>query len=406
MSILTKYNNTYVILPPNYIPLNEKSQDLITYYFKIYYNIIYLDNNGIKDFINKNNNENIKIIFYFNDDKNTDPKIYNFYLEIINFIQNKNDIKSKIFIFTFDFWIRSPGCYRQLICKTFNPKNYKVITFAYNLQHLKIFLNIEDKYSSNIIYNNYWAAYKESYQPFNNNPVKKIFLSGVISNNYIERQILKNLNSDYIYEYKYNSKDVRNKNNNYNKELNKYIACFSSSVYVKNIHNKIENTHAILLKIFEILASGSLLIMPLIEEKYLNNIGIYHKKNCYLINTNNPEVLINNIEYIVNSKNTNEINIIRKQGQNDVINIYNYKNKFIELNNIIHSNNIKKWFIYRKHFTLKENCLIAKNKSFLKDSMNHSSIVNNKIELNTNDKVNFYEIKIINSNYFEIIIKS
>ena len=119
MNNLTKYNNTYVLLPENFIPLNEKSQDLITLYFKTYYNVIYLNNNDIKNFINNNNNENIRIIFYLWDDKNADPELYNFYLDIINFIHSKNDIKSKIFIFTFDFWLRGPGCYRELISKPY-----------------------------------------------------------------------------------------------------------------------------------------------------------------------------------------------------------------------------------------------------------------------------------------------
>ena len=337
MNNLIKYENTYVLLPKNFTPLNEKSQDLLSYYFKTYYNIIYLNIQDTKNFINKNNNKITKIIFYFWDDKNADPKIYDFYLEIINFIQSKNDIKANIFIFTFDFWIRGPGCYKQLITKIYTPINYKVISFAYNIQHLRIFLTIENKCISNIIYNNFWAAYKVSYQPFNNNPILKIFLSGVINNSYQERQKIKNLNSAYIFEYKYNYQDIRNNNINYNNELNKYIACFNSSVYVKNIHNKLENTHAVLLKTFEILVSGSLLIMPLIEEKYLNNIGLFHKKNCYLINTNNSEHIIHDINYILDNKNLNEINIIRKQGQTDAINIYNYDNKFIELNNIIQS---------------------------------------------------------------------
>ena len=84
------------------------------------------------------------------------------------------------------------------------------------------------------------------------------------------------------------------------------------------------------------------------------------------------------------------------------MNVKNEK-KFIQL--FIESNNIKKWYIYKKHFILKENYLVAKNKSFLKDSMEHSSIVNNKISININDKVNFSEINIINSNYFKIIMK-
>ena len=85
-----------------------------------------------------------------------------------------------------------------------------------------------------------------------------------------------------------------------------------------------------------------------------------------------------------------------------MMNVKNEK-KFIQL--FIESNNIKKWYIYKKHFILKENYLVAKNKSFLKDSMEHSSIVKNKIQININDKVNFSVIKIINADYFEIIMK-
>ena len=34
MNNLIKYENTYVLLPKNFTPLNEKSQDLLSYYFK------------------------------------------------------------------------------------------------------------------------------------------------------------------------------------------------------------------------------------------------------------------------------------------------------------------------------------------------------------------------------------
>lgn len=408
MSNLIKYNNTFVILPENYIPSNEKSHDLLLYYFKTYYNLIYLNIDNIKKFINNNNNSNNKIIFYFLETNIYNPNIYNFYLKIINFIQGKNDIKSNIFIFTFDFWIRGPGCYSQLIAKTFSPKNYKVITFAFNLQHLKIFLTIENTYTNNIIYNNYWASYKESYQPFNNNPILKIFLSGVICDNYPERQILKSLNYKYIYHYEYNLSDTNKNTNNYNIELNKYIACFTSSVYVNNIKNELENTHAILLKVFEILASGSLLIMPLIEEKYLNNIGLFHKLNCYLININDSNQIISDINYIIDSKNRNEINIIRKKGQDDAINNYNYEKKFIELNNIINkvdTTNVNQFYIHKSRFRRNNLHLRCLQDTYLIRHLNHDQSSQNKIPLKKGKLLGCIEIIDISSVYYKIILK-
>lgn len=53
----------------------------------------------------------------------------------------------------------------------------------------------------------------------------------------------------------------------FNVVLNKYFVCFSSSIYVP-VKGKCRrhNTQTILLKTFEILATGSLLVMPTTEK--------------------------------------------------------------------------------------------------------------------------------------------
>ena len=135
----------------------------------------------------------------------------------------------------------------------------------------------------------------------------------------------------------------------------------------------------------------------------------YENNKILINNLDNIKSILNKQEYILyhNYKiRKNEFNIF----YNDLIYLLNNSGKYsfkLYIDNLNQTVPIQKnqWYLYRKHFILKENYLIAKNKSFLNDSMEHSSIVNNKISININDKVNFSEINIINSNYFKIIMK-
>jgi hypothetical protein len=328
MSNITKYNNTYVLLEKDYKIYNPKIHDLLNIYFNQYYIIKYLNKDEVITFINNNNNNNIKIIFYF-------QNMPNFGNSLLEFIKNKIDLKCNIFFFTFDFWIRNPSEFTLFIKNIYKASNYKVFSFANNLEQINFYhKKIYALYKSNIIFNNIWCSYDSSFVDFNKNPINKLFISGSITSNYYpDRQKISNFKNIIIYSY--NNSDVKNDTNNYNIELNKYIACFSSSVYVKSFTtNKYENTHAILQKNFEILASGSLLVVPLDEEKYLNEIGLYHKKNCYLINF--KQNIQKQINYIFN--NLEIINIIRLNGYNYSKEKFNSYLKFIEINNIIQNN--------------------------------------------------------------------
>ena len=173
--------NIFVILEKNYDIYNPKIHDLLNIHFKKHYCIKYLTFEETINFINTNNNNKIKIIFYF-------QNFPNFANKILNFINN-NIIKCSIFIFTFDFWVRGPDDFHKFILDVFKTNNYKVFTFAENIKQLNYYHNFDyNLYKNNIIFNNIWCSYKSSFIEFNKNPFLKIFLSGAISNSYPERK--------------------------------------------------------------------------------------------------------------------------------------------------------------------------------------------------------------------------
>jgi hypothetical protein len=320
-------DNVYVIFNKNNSNIvNLKAKDLLTIYFKKYYNIFYMDFDEVKDFINNNNNQNIKIIFNINND-------FNDYFEInlMNYIKN-NTIYCNIYFIIEDFWPVS-NLQSIFILDIFNASNYKVLT-SVTVELLNSFHNKNyNNYKNNIININLWSSYKLAFVEFNNNPINKILISGnTAANHYPERELMKSINDTVIYQY--NNNDIDNKiiNNNYNKILNNYICCFTSSVYIFNqTENKYINTHCVLLKTFEILASGSLLLMPISEKKYLEKFDIINGVNCLLIDF--EKNLNDQVQLIINQKDY--INKIRYNGYLHSINNLNSYNKFLEFKKII-----------------------------------------------------------------------
>ena len=193
---------------------------------------------------------------------------------MINHINTYETIDCKIVFFTFDFWMRGSPFLDTYVTEVLHTKNHYTITFARDIEHLNIFHNIA--YSpARIRFMNLWSVNKTSVMDFNHNPIKKILLSGQWHKAYPERKRLRELKSPHIEVYEYNNRDTRTINNHYNLILNKYIACFYSSVYVKakkGNKNRV-NTHLILLKLFEILGAGSLLIVPNSEVEYISELG-------------------------------------------------------------------------------------------------------------------------------------
>ena len=317
--------NTYIILKKNINLYNLKAHSILNKYFLLNYNIINLDECETIEFI-INNNTNIKIILYF------DNQIDNYHINVMNFIKN-NIIKPSIYIIVFDWWkINFPGHDAQnyVISNIFKAINYKVITFAYNIEQLNDFYNIDfSQYKDNIIHINLWSAYDLAFIEFNNNPIEKVLISGQIYEiHYPERSKMLLMNN--IESYNYNKFDIDSQNNNYNKILNNYLCCFTSSVYIyNNTQNKMVNTNMILLKTFEILASGSLLIMPLTEEIYIGKIGLINNENCILLDFNND--VTEQLNNILDINNRTHINNIRYNGYLHAKNNLNTENKFNEL---------------------------------------------------------------------------
>jgi len=322
----------YIIYQKDKILYNIKSHDLITKYLKSFnYEDIYLKPNYeiIRNFVLNNNNEETKIIIY----DAVNNEVNNIFIDVIQEIDN---LQIKIIFFSFDFWIHPDSAKHiktVLLKKVFKAKNYKVVCFCNDLDELNFYHNADySEYKDNIIFFNLWGCYESSYLQLNENPIYKLLVPGtVLENTYPERFKLLNLKYSMIDKY-YNRLDYSSDSNLFNITLNKYYACFSSSVYVNNKTKNIQlNTHAILLKTYEILAAGSLLVMPVSEEKYIKKIGLVNMHNCYLIDFDKE--LISQIDYIF--QNRDIFDKIKINGYNHAIDNLKATYRYNELNKIL-----------------------------------------------------------------------
>ncbi len=306
----------YVFFCKNYIPLNSKSHDLVNIHFKNDPEFTIKTDLSVEyvlDFLNKHrHNPNIYVIFYTQMRQSYEIPILSFLSKF-----HPDTFKMKVIFFTFDFWRRAdppPNCvipqtYSTVTRKIFQPKNHYTFTFAKNreqLSNLSWCSNSElEPYKDRIIFDtNVWSSYNSAFEDFNPDPETRVCVSGSINrNHYPERfqmELLSKTESmviilPWIID------------DQYGKKLNRYLCCFASPVHsVLGI-----NTHLVLLKVFEILASGSLLLCPNTEEKYLNEIGLYHNKNCVLCDMKDISKVVNELVLLSNRE---KINQIRKRG--------------------------------------------------------------------------------------------
>lgn len=277
----------------------------------------------------KKKNKNIIKILYFVYDTTEVEKIIKLSVSLPSNI--------KIFVVSFSDWWHNenyPSSLEFFIKNVFYYDNIRYIVCT-DYKTLGSFLNINmEKYKKNIISWDMHNCYDKCIIPINNNPINKILISGNISNlGYPERyQLLKfnNVEKKEMSETKWTSEDE------YAKYLNNYICCFSSSVYPINLTtNTNSNTHLILLKTYEILGSGSLLLMPLTEKSYLENIGLFDNVNCMLINMEDDKKIQEKLDYIINPNNRELIDRIRIAGQNHGKNNLNSKVKYEMLRKLI-----------------------------------------------------------------------
>jgi len=244
--------------------------------------VILLDNYGI--FINKNinfilNNKHIKFIIHENDIHflKSKPTTFKRYNSLRSQLKNNNHI----YILAY-YWYH----YIKLI----NINKERVIMFP-KFIHL------------------------ENIQEINTVPLQKILLSGSMSSHYPMRRFLKSLNHPKIeiltHEDNINGAD-------YFKYLKNFICAFACCL------NK--NTPYIINKFFEIPASGCLLLA---YDEYVKNelkqIGFKDGENYISCNKNN---IIQKIEWICDSKNKKEIDKIRYNGHQLVINNHSEKNRY------------------------------------------------------------------------------
>jgi len=156
----------------------------------------------------------------------------------------------------------------------------------------------------------------------NNNPIKKVLLSGRGRKNacrYPDRTKMYDLfikNNNYIdyfrpdVSYKININDYNSFTigKKFILELNKYLVCFCDN-------GNSNSMPSIFAKFFEIMSSGALLISPNKNtKKYFEKLGFYDRVHYYSM----KEDFMKDIKYVLDPINREEIDKIRKNGYEKV----------------------------------------------------------------------------------------
>jgi hypothetical protein len=219
---------------------------------------------------------------------------------------------------------------RYIVCT-----DYKTLGFFLNK-------NLEE-YKKNIISWDMHNCYDNCFVTLNNSPINKILVSGAINyfdyngvecfNGYPERAKLIKFNNVCLKE---RGDDVWSDESAYSKYLNQYICCFSTSNYPYNMTTcKSEYSDLILLKTYEVLGSGALLLSPLNQKDPLAKIGLIEDVNCMFVDMSCDYKIQEKIDFILDEKNRNLIDNIRKNGQDHGINYLSSKKKSEMLKNLI-----------------------------------------------------------------------
>jgi hypothetical protein len=278
---------------------------------------------------------------------------YNNCFKLMDLLNYSDKISNNITIIPVqlrDWWFNSDYINNK---KKFMLNNYNQNVFKNNkfkqvtdvdYKTLGIFLNQNlEKYKSNIVSLSLHSCYDKCFIEFNNNPINKILVSGSLYQEaYPERYKMKKFKNIEIKKW-VSMWATENHEDQYARSLNNYLCCFASSVYPENLslYNKKRkkysrtNSHVILLKNYEILGAGSLLLNPLTEKPYLKKIGLIDDVNCMFIDMTDDKKIQDKIDFILDPKNRNFIDKVRKAGQEHGRKNLNSKKKFEELKNII-----------------------------------------------------------------------
>ena len=98
---------------------------------------------------------------------------------------------------------------------------------------------------------------------------------------------------------------------------------------------KNELSNLILLKTYEILGSGALLLSPLNQKNQLAKIGLIEDVNCMFIDMSDDNKIQEKIDFILDEQNRKFIDNIRKNGQNHGITNLSSKRKYEILKELV-----------------------------------------------------------------------
>lgn len=238
-------------------------------------------------------------------------EIYNV-IKIINKYQ-LNNYNFKMYYICGDIWpVEHTPFLNNIIITLLKSHKVKLIHPYVNTDILTYLWASEfnlKKYIHNYKYLQFNYYYKGMEIEFNPNPKNMVLLSGNIHGDiYPERLQLKNMNHPKVEELKFNQVS------NYIQELNQYICAFVSNVSHFDSISKLKTSiNVYLLKYFEVLSSGALLLSDNKIEKELLQLGLKHGENCFISSMYKISTSIN---YITDENNKKEINKIRLNGYN------------------------------------------------------------------------------------------
>jgi hypothetical protein len=240
---------------------------------------------------------------------------------------------------------------KDCLCKLINLQNqynYRILDYIEDIQHTNNFYNITHEFykryfdcnSKNYIVGRYRNALSKNFPKcniytipysientmipeFNQTPINELLLTGCINDkNYPLRHKIFTLRDTYPI-YVLNHPGYRQLRHNYICKLyfgkiNEYIASVSTCAS--------SNFNYIVAKYFEIPASGALLfayVDPVIED--LTKYGFKDMVNMVTFNNDN---LTKKIEYILDPNNSDEINKIRLNGYNLILEKHTHNTRF------------------------------------------------------------------------------
>ena len=283
--------NTLIIYssPTKELNVNEKQFTTINNYIKSD-NIILVEDTKLDDLKNYKNITNIIVLL---------DNYGKFIEKNINFIKNNKDIRFYIHECDLHKNNSKPNAYnRYMLLRSSLEELEHVYILAYYWYFYKNLYNINE---NNLIKFPRFVVKTNIYE-VKTNVKSKILLSGSITNNYYPMR-------KYVSELNHSSIDRLNRGANitgvnYINFLSEYLCCFTCCLT--------KETSYIINKFFEIPASGSLLLAydEWVKDG-LKEIGFIDGENYISCNKEN---LIEKIEWICNEQNRNEVDRIRKNG--------------------------------------------------------------------------------------------